>query len=94
MINSMAVIRISEADLARNVHAVLDRVQTGVEVIVERNTRPVAVLRSPEPIRRKLSEISAALPENSAETIDLDFARDVKEFVDSHREAVNPPEWD
>ena len=65
-IGVMAVLHISEADLARDIHAVLDRVQSGAEVIVERDAQPIAILRAPEPRRRKLSEISAALAEKSA----------------------------
>jgi antitoxin (DNA-binding transcriptional repressor) of toxin-antitoxin stability system len=57
----MAVVHISEADLARDVHGVLDRVESGAEVIVERNAKPIAILRAAEPSRRKLSEIAAAL---------------------------------
>jgi antitoxin (DNA-binding transcriptional repressor) of toxin-antitoxin stability system len=55
----MVVLHISEADLARDVHGVLDRVQSGAEVIVERNAQPVAILRAPEPRRQILSEIAA-----------------------------------
>jgi hypothetical protein len=36
----------------------------------------------------------AALPETSAATLDADFAADVQSFIDSHREPLNPPEWD
>jgi antitoxin (DNA-binding transcriptional repressor) of toxin-antitoxin stability system len=62
----MAVLHISEADLARDVHAVLDRVQSGAEVIVERNAQPIAVMRAAEPRRRKLSEIAAKLGDTEA----------------------------
>jgi antitoxin (DNA-binding transcriptional repressor) of toxin-antitoxin stability system len=91
---SVAVLRISEADLARDVRTVLDRVQSGAEVIVERNSQPVAVLRAAEPRRRKLSEIAAALPEDSTAAIDPNFEKDVQEFVDSHREALDSSAWD
>jgi antitoxin (DNA-binding transcriptional repressor) of toxin-antitoxin stability system len=90
----MAVLHISEADLARDVHAVLDRVQSGAEVIVERDAQPVAVLRTPEPRRRKLSEIAAALAEDSTAVVDPDFAKDVQEVVNSHREPLNSSVWD
>jgi antitoxin (DNA-binding transcriptional repressor) of toxin-antitoxin stability system len=80
----MAVLHISEADLARDIHAVLDRVQSGAEVIVERNAQPIAILRPAEPRRRKLSEIAASLAEDSTAVIDPAFAKDVQEAVDSH----------
>ena len=40
MIEEMATVRISEAELARDIHAVLAKVQEGVEVIVEQDHRP------------------------------------------------------
>jgi len=94
MIEDMAVLHISEAELARDLAAVLDRVQAGAEIVIERNARPVAVLRAAEPRRRRLSEILAALPEDSTATIDPDFAADVQVFIDSHREPLRPPDWD
>jgi antitoxin (DNA-binding transcriptional repressor) of toxin-antitoxin stability system len=90
----MAVLHISEAELARDLPAVLDRVQSGTEIVIERNARPVAVLRAAAPHRRKLSEILAALPEDSTATLDPDFARDVQAFIDSHREPLDPPDWE
>jgi prevent-host-death family protein len=90
----MGVVHITEAELARDVAAVLDRVQSGTEIVIERNAQPVAVLRPAEPRRRKLSEIMASLSEQSTATIDPDFAGDVQAFVDRHREPLKPPEWD
>ena len=94
MIEDMAQVHISEAELARDLHAVLDKVRQGAEVVVERDHRPLAVLRSAEPHRRKLSEIMASLPEHSTAVIDEDFAADVEAFIDRHREPLRPPEWD
>jgi len=94
MIRGMSAIHINEADLARNIAALLDRVQTGVDVVIERDERPVAILRAAEPRRRKLSEIAASLSKDSTATLDAGFAADVQAFVDSHREPLNPPEWD
>ena len=94
MIEGMAVLHISEAELARDIGAFLDRVQSGAEIVIERNARPVAVLRAAAPRRRRLSEILAALPEDSTATVDPDFATDVQAFIDSHRESLQPPEWD
>jgi len=90
----MAVLHMTEAELAQDVAGVLDRVQSGAEIVIERDAKPVAVLRAPEPRRRKLSEIVASLPEHSTATVDPDFAADVQGFIDSHRESPNPPERD
>ena len=90
----MAIRHITEAELARDIAAVLDQVQCGTEIVIERDAKPVAVLRPIEPRRRKLSEIAASLPEYSTATLDPDFAADVQTFIDNHREPLKPPEWD
>jgi len=94
MIEDMAQVHISEAELARDITSVLDRVQAGTEIVIERNAQPVAILRPAAPRRRKLSEIVASLSEQSRATIDPDFAADVQAFIDRHREPLHPPEWD
>ncbi len=94
MIKAMALLHVTEAELVRNIASVLDRVQSGEEIVIERNATPVAILRAAKPRRRLLSEIMAALPENSAATLDPDFAKDVQSFIDNHREPLNPPIWD
>jgi antitoxin (DNA-binding transcriptional repressor) of toxin-antitoxin stability system len=43
----MATVYMSEAEVARDLHAVLAKVQQGVEIVVEQDCRPVAVIRSP-----------------------------------------------
>ena len=82
---AVGVVHISETELARNIASVLDRVQSGAEIVIERNAQPVAVLRPAGPKRRKLSEIVAALSEQSTATIDSDFAADVQAFINRHR---------
>ena len=39
----MAVLHITEAELARDVHGVLEKIRQGAEVIVEQDSRPVAL---------------------------------------------------
>ena len=90
----MAELHITEAELVRDIASVLDRVQSGTEIVIERNDKPVAVLRAAEPRRRKLSEIMASLSEHSTATIDADFEKDVLASIDSHRAPLNPPELD
>jgi prevent-host-death family protein len=94
MIRGMEVLRITEAELVRDVHAVLEKVQKGAEIVIEQNSRPVAVLRAAAPRRRKLSEIAASLSEQSSATVDPDFAADVQEFIDNHREPLDTTEAD
>ena len=91
-------LRISEAELARDLHAVLAKVQQGVEVIIEQDHSPIAVLKSYEPARpgRKLSEciaLAKAYEEKLgyAPIPDADFAQDVQDGIDARRDPFDPP---
>ena len=85
-------VHLTETELADNIHTVLARVRDeGLEVIVERDHRPVALIRRPEGPGRKLSEciaIAKAYEESLgyAPLPDVDFAADVQATVDAHRE--------
>ncbi len=86
----------SDAEAAKDFASLLDRVRTGAEVVIEHNARPVAVVRPAESPRGRLLSESIALAEahGSTVTLDGDFARDLEEIVNSHREPLNPPAWD
>jgi antitoxin (DNA-binding transcriptional repressor) of toxin-antitoxin stability system len=88
------VLHITEADLVKDLRSVLRRVEAGVEVVIERDAHPVAILRAPEPVRRRISECIAMLPADSDAVIDPDFARDVEEAITAHREPLEPPSWE
>lgn len=89
------VIRISEAEAARNFSAVLARVRAGAEVVIESGKLPVAVLRPVESNVRLLSESLRLAKEHAcAATLDEDFAKDVEAAIQSHREPLDPPAWD
>jgi antitoxin (DNA-binding transcriptional repressor) of toxin-antitoxin stability system len=90
----MEPLHISEADLANDVQSILRRVETGSEVIIERDAHPVAVIRPAEPVHRTISECIAMLPAGSPATIDPDFAKDVEAAIIAHREPLEPPVWD
>jgi len=86
------VIHISEAETASDFASVLARVRAGTEVIIEtEGTLPVAVIHSPVPPRRSISECIALLPEDSTAVMDADFAKDVEAAIGSHREPREPP---
>jgi antitoxin (DNA-binding transcriptional repressor) of toxin-antitoxin stability system len=88
-------LHMTEAELARDLHTVLEKVQQGVEVVIERDSRPVAVLKAPVVKGRMISEVIAALEASGANAIiDEDFARDVEEGIMLHREPWNPPSWE
>ena len=95
MIEGMVVLHITEAELARDVHAVLQKVRQGAEVVIEQDSHPVAVMKPAAGRRPRMSEIIAALEASGASaTVDEDFARDVEEGIKAHREPWNPPSWD
>jgi antitoxin (DNA-binding transcriptional repressor) of toxin-antitoxin stability system len=90
----MEPLHISESDLAKDLGSILKRVETGVEVVIERDAQPVAVIRPVEPVRRKISECIAMMPPGSTATIDPDFAKDVEAAIAAHREPLEPPAWE
>jgi antitoxin (DNA-binding transcriptional repressor) of toxin-antitoxin stability system len=90
----MATIHISEAEAARDFAGLMARVRAGAEVVIEDGPLTVAVLHAPTPPSRSIEECIALLPEDSPAIIDEDFARDVADAVEAHREPLNPPAWD
>jgi antitoxin (DNA-binding transcriptional repressor) of toxin-antitoxin stability system len=84
----MAMVHISETELARDITGVLNRVQAGTEIVIERDAKPLAVLRPAPRGHRKLSEIAASMSEKSSAVLDPDFASDVQSFIDRHREPL------
>lgn len=89
------VIHISEKEAANSsVATLLTQVRAGVEIVIESDKSPIAVLQPAEPVRRTISECIALLPADSTATVDPDFAKDVQIAVESHREPLDPPAWD
>jgi len=76
------VIRISEAEAARDFASLLARVREGAEVVIENDSRPVAVVRPAEPCVRLLSDaLRLAREHGSTATLDGEFAKDVEGTV-------------
>jgi antitoxin (DNA-binding transcriptional repressor) of toxin-antitoxin stability system len=91
----MAALHISEAELARDLHGVLEKVRQGEEVVVEQNDRPVAIMKPAAATPRTMSEIIAAMEASGAcGVVDTDFARDVEEGIASHQQPWDPPGWE
>ena len=94
MIVNMPTVRITEAELARDVHAVLSKVQEGVEVIVEQDHHPVAIIRAPLPKGRMVSEsIALAVARGTTAIPDEGFMKDVEEGIAERSKPWNPPTW-
>ena len=88
----------TEAELARNLHAVLERVQEGAEVVIEQDQRPIAVIKMPQGPGRSLDEAIAIAEQREKErgyaiTLDPEFAEAVEEVV-RNRQPWNPPSLD
>jgi antitoxin (DNA-binding transcriptional repressor) of toxin-antitoxin stability system len=95
MIRESMTLHMTEAEVARDLHNILEKVSQGVEVVIEKDSRPVAVIKAPAVKGRRISEVIAALEASGANAvIDEDFARDVEEGIRSRREPWNPPSWD
>jgi antitoxin (DNA-binding transcriptional repressor) of toxin-antitoxin stability system len=94
----MATIHISADEAAREFATLLARVRAGAEVVIEDGPTAVAVLRSPGPPRRTISE-SIALAEAHARelgyepTMDADFAADLEEII-RNRKPRDTSAWD
>ena len=89
---AMATVHMSEAEVARDLHAVLAKVQQGVEVVIEQDHRPVAVLKPSHPVGRMISEVVADLEARGSDAVmDEDFARDIAEGIEAQRQPWNPP---
>ena len=98
MIESMAALHISEAELARDLHAVLEQVRLGCEVVVERDHRPVAVMKPADERPRTFSELIALAEQREKErgfavTLDEDYAADVAQIV-RERKPWTPRSWE
>ncbi len=92
---AMATVHMSEAEVARDFHAVLAMVQQGVEVVIEQDNRPVAVIRAQQRTGRPITEVlREARQRNSQVTLDEDFGKDLEEIIASHQKPWNPPSWD
>ena len=99
MIKHMAQLHMTEAELARDLHGVLERVQQGLEVVIEQDHRPIAVIKTPQGPGRSIDDcitLAKAYEERLgyAPVPDPDFAKDVQAAVDAHRESLSLPSWD
>ena len=94
----MSTVRITESELARDVHGIIEKVRHGAEVVVEEDHRAVAVIKTPSAPGRKISECIARARAYE-DTLgyrpvpDPAFARDVNEGIQARGEPFDPPSW-
>ena len=92
----MATLHMTEAELVKNIEAVMEQVRQGNEVVIKDDNREVAVLKPARPKAGKLtSEIIADMQAFGSDVkMDPDFARDIEEGIKAMRQPWNPPPWD
>lgn len=84
---AMATVHMSEAEVARDLHSVLAKVQQGVEIVIEQDHRPIAVIKASKPGGRMISEVVADLQARGSKAVmDEDFARDIEEGIKEQRQ--------
>jgi len=94
MIESMAVLHISEAELARDLSAVLDKVRQGTEVVIEQGYQRVAIISPVKGPGRPIDEcIAIARAHGSGATLDEDYAKDLEEVL-AERKPLDTSAWD
>ena len=94
MIEGMAQVHMTEAELARDLHAVLEQVRQGAEVIIEDGYRRVAVIKPVQGPGRSIDEcIAIARARGSRATLDEEFAKDLEEIISSRKPLDTQP-WD
>ncbi len=93
----MASAHISAEEAARNLSALMRRVHAGEEIIIDNGVLTVAVVPTPIPSRRSVSEcIARARNENESgdvPVLDPDFAADI-EIIIRNRKPWTPPAWE
>ena len=95
ILKHMGTVHMSYNEVSSNFAAVLDNLQRGLEVIVEQDHRPVALIRAPKRSGRLISEcIASARASGSSVTLDGGFANDVEEGINDRQEPWNPPSWE
>jgi antitoxin (DNA-binding transcriptional repressor) of toxin-antitoxin stability system len=97
--DNVARVHITEEELAHDTHAVLAKVRDGVEVVVEENRHPIAVITTPQRPGRRISECIARAREYEARlgyvpVPDPGFATDLEGVIAARREPFVPPSWD
>lgn len=94
MIEEMAQVHITEAELVRNIQAVLEQVRRGAEVLVEEGYRTVAIIKPVREPGRPIDEcIQLAKACGSGATLDEDYAQDLEEII-SRREPLDSSVWE
>ena len=89
------IVHLSPAEAIRDIATILERVEQGTEVIVEKDQRPVVLIQpAPRPDRLLSECIALAEAHGSTVTLDEGFGKDLEEIIDSRREPLDASRWD
>lgn len=81
------MIRVSETEAVSEFRSLMARVRAGAEVVIERDAKGVAAVRSIASDVRPLSKsLRLAVERGSNATLDGDFGRDLDAVISSHHE--------
>ena len=95
MIKGMATVHMTDSEVSSNFAAVLENIRKGLDVVVEQDHRPVALIRPVTPEGRLLSDcIALAEARGSGVTLDDGFMKDVEEGIEGRSQPWNPPTWE
>ena len=95
MIYVMSTVHMNKSDVTANFADVLEKVRNGVEVIVEHDHLPIAVIRRPERAGRLISECIALAEARGTTAIpDEGFMKDVEDGIRERSQPWNPPSWE
>jgi len=90
----MAQVHMTEAELARDVHAALEKVRHGDEVIIEHDHKPVARIMPARGPGRPVAECIAIAEElGSKIPPDDEFGRDLEEII-ADRKPLDTSQWE
>ena len=94
MIEGMAQVHMSEAEVVKDIQAVLEKVRQGAGVIAEQGDRTVAIIKPVQGPGRPIDEcIALAKAHETGATLDDDFAKDLEEIIAS-RQPLDTSVWD
>ena len=90
----MAQVHMTEAEVVRDIQAVLERVRQGTEIIIEEGYRTVAIISPVKGPGRPIDECIALAREYGSGAIpDEDFAKDLEEII-AGRKPLDASVWD
>ncbi len=92
---SMATIHITQEEATRDLTNLLLRVRSGDSFVIEDGAEPAAVLQLAPPRKLTFAErLDLLSMRGKATRMDEDFAQDVREAINTHRDPLDSTLWD